>query len=180
MHSLTGSLAGPVFFVFQKCCSRRVCPEDWYQFVSFRCHTSSVPVASHTSKGLLWSPRGTKRLVNEVVVGKKNDDCRSYLWQGWVRRHVNTKGHFQHITVTRVSFAQCWRSHRPVQAAPCCSMSRGHLAGPASNDPRSCSPPSERRPSCPGPQQAVSRRRNRPQETSPYLPWDCPCRLRRA
>ena len=125
---------------------------------------------------------GTERLWNEVVVGKKTTIVLRISGKVECVDVLIINGRFQHIIVIVSPGIICMRrrSHRPVKGASCCHMSCGHLAGPVSNGPRSCSPPSERRPSCPGPQRASPPRRTCLRATSPYLPCDCPCHLPRA
>lgn len=86
---------GPFSLVFQKCGSRIVCSEDWYLSVPLQRPAFSVPITSHTSKSPLRSLRDTKRLVNEVAVGKTTIMIRISGKGGFVDILI-IKDRFQH------------------------------------------------------------------------------------
>lgn len=157
-------------------------PKDWYLSVSIPMPCISDSVASYTSKSLLRWPCGHKKtsecvvaiertIINFGIPGKA--ECVDIYSSKAVSNTSSPSS-------ARVSFVLSRRSHRPIKGSSCCRVGCGQLVGTASSDPRSCSPPSERRPSCPGPRRASPPRLSRLRETSPCLPYDCPCRLLQA
>lgn len=147
---------------------------------SVSCISDSVP--SYTSKRLLRSPCGHRKTSECAVTVERTTTIFGTPVKAECIDIYSSKAasNTSSPSSARVSFTLSRRSHRTIKGFSCCRVGRGQLAGTASSDPRSCSPPSERRPSCPGPRRASPPRRSRLQETNPCLPCGCPCRLLRA